>query len=427
VTAAAEAAGFNPNDPNAFLPPGNLPPVPDIALPTVEPGEWSPGTDPYLAYADNVMARFQATMSGPVVVQRATFLDLVREWEYNQQLFEAALEDKPQVTPQEYLAFAHQRQRVADFIHTRMADGIWFNDAPVPELVKELVDVLAGLGWYDRAVRLQRNLNEWQGELTPQQGAVVEMVALLSVAMREPKLTDDPSTWDRLLAATDVLIDLAKIGVSFTPLGDVLDLCEAVTGWESCNPAGRTLTPGERVIAAAGLLVMGSTSAVRHVAERLAARRSGSTYAVLAGVLEESRDVAKGRLPASGGRWKGMRGESIWESAHPDVLHATGGKGVRFKNGYARFEPFAYDKPLRVKGLTGCGSDTAKMLAEVAGYYGLGSQAAAQEWLNVMGLKMHHVEDGLYMLLVPAAIHDNVPHEGGASMLRRAHGLPAGC
>ncbi|WP_457326637.1 HNH endonuclease, partial [Roseateles sp. P5_E11] len=48
----------------------------------------------------------------------------------------------------------------------------------------------------------------------------------------------------------------------------------------------------------------------------------------------------------------------------------------------------------------------------------LTSDAAVQRWLKSQGATLHHAADGVSLEMVPSPLHNNVPHTGGASILR---------
>jgi hypothetical protein len=51
------------------------------------------------------------------------------------------------------------------------------------------------------------------------------------------------------------VVSVARTGAAFSPLNDVLDLCELVTGHEFCAPGGRRLGANERLLAAVGVII----------------------------------------------------------------------------------------------------------------------------------------------------------------------------
>ncbi|WP_347357659.1 hypothetical protein [Bdellovibrio sp.] len=57
-----------------------------------------------------------------------------------------------------------------------------------------------------------------------------------------------------LLTHPELFKEALAMGIRFTPAGDLIDACEAVTGAENCMPGGRNLGTGERVLSALGML-----------------------------------------------------------------------------------------------------------------------------------------------------------------------------
>lgn len=128
-------------------------------------------------------------------------------------------------------------------------------------------------------------------------------------------------------------------------------------------------------------------------------------------VCETVSEVFGTRLPKTKGKWSNPKnpGNSDWI---PDpttdrgkaILEATGGKPIKFKDGYPDFEPFA-KKKVEID-MTGDPSDFTKA-----------NQAAGYK-TTPEGMTWHHSEDGKTMLLVPSDINNKVPHTGGNSLVK---------
>ena len=144
------------------------------------------------------------------------------------------------------------------------------------------------------------------------------------------------------------------------------------------------------------------------------------------------------RLPRSRGTWSGTPGNSIWTSTRPQVK-ALAPSGVRFRNGYPDFRPWAQAE-VRI-GQTGFADDFAEAdlhfaerivrgdpnLPVPSGYAvsdfmhnGEAIAAGTERYRRAAGLTWHHHQGGTVMLLVPTKLHANVPHTGGASAARAA-------
>lgn len=129
------------------------------------------------------------------------------------------------------------------------------------------------------------------------------------------------------------------------------------------------------------------------------------------------------------GKWSGDVGNSsFWpnkisqNSKHTlvDLQKMVGKDGVPFKNGHPDFKKFR-NANVEVKNMTG---DHQKDVAEAAKSFvkngKFKSQNEAKQYASKNDLAWHHEPDGKSMSLIPRIIHDNVKHDGGASVLRDA-------
>lgn len=113
------------------------------------------------------------------------------------------------------------------------------------------------------------------------------------------------------------------------------------------------------------------------------------------------------KLPADGS-WKGTRGNGEWTpdlttERGQEIWQATGGKPVTFKDGYPDFSPHA----------------THRVEIEMTGKdvdFDAANKAAGLE-KTPKDMTWHHNEDGVTMELVPTNLNNNVPHQGGASIV----------
>ncbi|NPC84254.1 HNH endonuclease, partial [Pyxidicoccus fallax] len=119
-------------------------------------------------------------------------------------------------------------------------------------------------------------------------------------------------------------------------------------------------------------------------------------------------------LPADG-KWAGEKGNSAWTPdpntpKGQEILKATEGKPIQFKDGYPDFSPFSQKNvSIEMKGDHYQDFKAANMKA------GFGDTATPPP-----GMTWHHHEDGKTMMLVPQKINNNVPHTGGASVVKDA-------
>jgi hypothetical protein len=137
------------------------------------------------------------------------------------------------------------------------------------------------------------------------------------------------------------------------------------------------------------------------------------------------------RIPSSDGSWNGKVGESGWSSTKPEVIRVTGGDSVPFKKGFPIFDKWI----TRINGIKGevkltkmkgnHSSDfrqSDKLFAEKLGWFkpnGKADTARVKDLRDTQNLTWHHHEDMRTMQLVPADLNNNVPHTGGASLVKK--------
>jgi Domain of unknown function (DUF4157)/A nuclease of the HNH/ENDO VII superfamily with conserved WHH len=155
-----------------------------------------------------------------------------------------------------------------------------------------------------------------------------------------------------------------------------------------------------------------------------------------AAVKEHALTSEGGRLPraaakgtsweeSSGGHWLGEPGESEWLSYRPDVIEATGNKGVPFRGKHADFSQWTRET-VYIERITGNDDlDFAaanRALARQKGwlYHDQPNAKAADRYMVEQGLTWHHVEGAKEgkLIAVPTVIHGNTPHIGSASEAR---------
>ncbi len=253
--------GFNPNDPNSYLVAGNFDGIPDVAVPTTSsnPGGFDPAHDQYAAYADKVIDKITAHISGGRVSNRAAFIALVRAWSGNQAALEKALLQNHASTV-EFGAFLTARNRVADALRKYLDDQGWFLDNPLPIHIKSLVDgtYVGILG--DPGILLKDTLNTWNDSvLRPDARLIGDTV--FGIGRGLEFIADELRQGTEMGEAAGALVRsmafaASRIGIGFVPVaGDYVDACEAITGREWCNPNGRELTQQEQVFSAAGVII----------------------------------------------------------------------------------------------------------------------------------------------------------------------------
>lgn len=119
------------------------------------------------------------------------------------------------------------------------------------------------------------------------------------------------------------------------------------------------------------------------------------------------------RLPKDG-TWSGEKGNSAWtpDPSTPrgkEILDATGGKPIQFKDGYPDFSSYS-QKTVSIDNMKGDYDMDFRAANMKAGF--------GDTKVNPEGMTWHHHEDGKTMMLVPQKINNNVPHTGGGSIVK---------
>ena len=132
----------------------------------------------------------------------------------------------------------------------------------------------------------------------------------------------------------------------------------------------------------------------------------------------------KPRLPESDGHWLGDRGKSEWVSNKPEVNRHTGGEPVPFNNNYPDFSRWS-QKDVQIPNMTGDNgpdfSAADQIFARDKGWLkkdGTPNASESFRYRKKNNLTWHHHEDGTTMQLVPRELHENIPHTGGASLVK---------
>ncbi|MCP3166433.1 hypothetical protein [Myxococcus qinghaiensis] len=239
--------------------------IPDVETPDLDVGDdFDPDNDPYLAYATQVLQQLETTRSAGVVVNRSGFMTIVRSWRQNQGIFEKAIQSRASVSMEEVGAFINARDMVWNVVRESMDEAGWFLDTPVRPSTKALIAYLRKRPEAaHQADGLQSNLNLWQGDApTAQQNEILNTLDGLHggwQSVEDGAAVEDPSIISTLLSIGDsaqvIIKEVALFGVGMTPVGDFIDFCEVITGWETCMPNGTQLSTGERVFTAMGMVV----------------------------------------------------------------------------------------------------------------------------------------------------------------------------
>ncbi|SEU37833.1 hypothetical protein SAMN05443572_112254 [Myxococcus fulvus] len=273
-------SGPDLGDSGTYQPGKDAEDIPDVELPDLNvPDDFDPDNDPYLAYAQQVLQQLETTRQNGAVVNRSGFMSITRSWRQNQDIFEKAIQTRGSAVSQEEVgAFINARTLVLNTVRQHMDEEGWFLDTPVRPSTKALIEYLRGRAdTRNQADGLQANLNLWQGASpTAQQDAILETLDGLRggwQSVENGALAEDPNIITRLFGigeeAQVIIKEVAFFGLALTPVGDFIDLCEVVTGWEHCIPGGRRLEVGERMFSGLGLIV-GSGKFWRGVADAVA-------------------------------------------------------------------------------------------------------------------------------------------------------------
>jgi hypothetical protein len=141
------------------------------------------------------------------------------------------------------------------------------------------------------------------------------------------------------------------------------------------------------------------------------------------------------RLPRNNGTWEGEPGNSDWASDNPEVLRITGDGRVQFVDGEPVLAPYAEETSI-IGNMTGENGPDFRgardaLMDQYPGRWRNRTHLAAWEgggvpdnWGNALAEQhtWHHEPDLETMSLVPTALHENVPHIGGASPARGGAG-----
>lgn len=259
--------GFDSRNPGSFSPQTNPDSIPVVSVPDVlGRDDFDDKNDPYAAYADEVLAQLDAVTSGDTVTNKDGFLNVYETWRENQRALERALKARATVSQREWGAFLRAQQRVFPFARRYLDGADWFKDAPVPQELRNLVDLVVAARFANHAKAIKSGLNRWGGaHPTPRQQIMIEVLlgiggaaeSLDEAAAQDPTA---PATLKRWLdGAVTGVKEAGKVGIGFTPVGDFIDACEVFSGWESCIPGGTALTTTGRVLSGAGLVIGSGT------------------------------------------------------------------------------------------------------------------------------------------------------------------------
>ncbi|WP_301098932.1 HNH endonuclease [Otariodibacter sp.] len=152
------------------------------------------------------------------------------------------------------------------------------------------------------------------------------------------------------------------------------------------------------------------------------------------------------RSPDTNGRWTGEKGDSVWipdrdyrpeykskySRENPDnltwgeILDKYGIEGIEFKDGYPDFGPiskidveidgFSSD---RLKNFAKADEKTAEQWTKEGKDGKVWTAEDVKNWRKENNYTWHECEDCKTMQLVPTEVHNNIPHSGGISEIKK--------
>lgn len=257
--------GVDLHAPGTYTPGVGASTVPPIDIPPLTgPDDWDPLHDPFAAVADDTIGRLKATLSDGKVADRAGFYDAYTEWSDNQKALSQWITTRAPYRRKEYAAYVAAQQRVEVFVKPFVDAQGWLADAPVPQDVKNLVDVLKRLKMEMQARNVKRALNQWDPAQSNDSRELVldTMRAAVGGFILLEDGDIDPSAFPNLFKMFTDLMDNVVVAVKdaaytvvmLTPVANVIGLCEAVTGWRRCQRGGEPMSFGDQVWSGIGVL-----------------------------------------------------------------------------------------------------------------------------------------------------------------------------
>lgn len=150
-------------------------------------------------------------------------------------------------------ALLAKQEREEDFLNWCSGQGL---------NVQYLCSKYGGLGWLGAVAEVAASVMEAEtggnvGSLTSRilgSDAISDVKSALEQRTEARLAVQKVLDAKRAKAKWNDALDVFRLGVSITPLGDALDLCELTTGREYCLAAGKILSPAARFAAALALI-----------------------------------------------------------------------------------------------------------------------------------------------------------------------------
>ncbi|MFB1484141.1 hypothetical protein [Corallococcus sp. RDP092CA] len=260
VEAAVAQAGHDLSSPDHFEPGNGLDDVQDVTVPEVEPNEdFAPEHDFYAVYAQQVLSRLQQQMGNTASQDRMGFLSTVRAWRTNVAAMQRSLEARAAVSTEEWGAFLNARHGVANYVRNFMDESGWFLDSPIPVNIRVRLDSVLMARTPQAATALKDALSGWDSTMSPEEQLILDTINAMLQGAAASIFSVDLSALAELTRLTNSIataaVEVSRFAVGFTPVGDVLDLCEAVTGKKFCIPGGEELSAEERIASGLGVVI----------------------------------------------------------------------------------------------------------------------------------------------------------------------------
>lgn len=404
----------DPNNTGAYGPLADMGAVSIIDLPAGFSVPFDDQHNPYKAYADSVLKEIANYVGSGLVIDHNGLALAFDAWRTNQQRLDKWIQDRGALaSTKEEEAHVREKQRVLAEFNKYIGPRGWFADCAVPQLFRDLIDFEYVLWDKKRAQSLKLELNTWRGTLNEKQRDILDFLLLLDALHKSASSASDPSEAERYASRSEKLYDglvgfargAAYLVVGFTPLGDFLDACEFITGWDGCDWTVPPLSRTKRLIAGAGIFVIGSVRLITKAAEKMGQARRLINEAD--GIYHDLRP----RIPK-----KGII-RTIPSPPNPHGINTTffheSGLEIKFSSqGFPDFKKYLY------KGTGGKNRVKIKLandryLDEKAANVAAGFSSTPKNHV------WHHNEEIGIMELVEENAHEAFAHNGGFALYKR--------
>lgn len=261
VEKPTKASGFDYDDLTNFGTTIDPTTIPGVTVPDTSGAlPFDASHDPYAKYADQILAKLAPFVSSDDVIDRIDFLSVVRGWRDNQTALESALRARG-FPLAETNAFNDARNRVTAYLRKYLDGQEWFLASPVPPETKAAIDGIMATRYAALATALKDAMNLWRNKVaTPDQALAIETATGLANGSAGIDSSTDSDTVSHFVSSVrGVIAGITagvRVGVGFAPVvGDAMDVCEAITGYEFCTSTARKLDFTDRVLSGLGAIV----------------------------------------------------------------------------------------------------------------------------------------------------------------------------